>query len=67
MKTIGVRDFLKGGYKDSTEPLLVMSHSKPVGIWRPTSEIPHFVSAWAGSDTATSSTFVESTSTLTKK
>ena len=45
MKTIGVREFLKGGYK-SSEPVLVMNRSKPLGVWDPTAVMPKFVSTW---------------------
>lgn len=42
MKTIGVRDFLRGGYKELDEPVVVMSHSKPLGVWTPSHEEYHF-------------------------
>lgn len=35
MKTIGVREFLRGGYQQVETPTVVMSHSRPVGIWMP--------------------------------
>ena len=35
MKTIGIRDFLRGGYQQIEGTTLVMSHSRPVGIWMP--------------------------------
>jgi hypothetical protein len=35
MKTIGVREFLRGGYQEVDTPTVVMSHSRPVGIWMP--------------------------------
>ena len=38
MKTIGVREFLRGGYQQVEAPTLVMSHSRPVGIWMPYDE-----------------------------
>lgn len=38
MKTIGVREFLRGGYQQVGKPTLVMSHSRPVGIWMPYDE-----------------------------
>jgi hypothetical protein len=38
MKTIGVREFLRGGYQQVDQPILVMSHSRPVGIWMPYDE-----------------------------
>lgn len=38
LKTIGVREFLRGAYKDLTEPTLIMSHSRPLGIWSPSED-----------------------------
>lgn len=63
MKTIGVREFIKGGYKELTEPVLVMSHSKPIGVWDPTAVMPHFVSAWQPIDGTVSYTTTFSSST----
>lgn len=36
MKTISVRDFLRGGYRTISEPVIVMNHSTPIGVWDPT-------------------------------
>ena len=59
MKTIGIREFLRGGYKDLTEPIMVMSHNQPLGIWEPTSEVN---ASWSSSYNAWSP---QSSGTLT--
>ena len=35
MKTVSVREFLRGEYKTITEPTLVLSYSRPLGVWQP--------------------------------
>jgi hypothetical protein len=35
LKTMNVREFLRGEYRHLSEPTLVMSYSRPVGIWQP--------------------------------
>lgn len=35
IKTLGVRGFLHGGYAQRKEPVLVMRHAQPLGIWIP--------------------------------
>lgn len=37
MKTMSVREFLRGEYKNLDEPTLVMSYSTPLGVWQPVS------------------------------
>ena len=37
MKTVSVREFLRGEYKNLDEPTLVMSYSTPLGVWQPVS------------------------------
>lgn len=35
MKSMHIRDFLRGGYKDITEPTLITKHDRPIATWRP--------------------------------
>lgn len=35
IKTVGVREFMRGGIYDITEPTVVMSHSDELGTWYP--------------------------------
>ena len=39
---IGLREFLRGGYHNIKEPVLVMNRRKAVALWTPveTSEVP---------------------------
>lgn len=39
MKTIGIREFLRGAYKDITEPVMVMSNNRPLAVWTPEEEV----------------------------
>ena len=63
MKIMGVREFIRGGYKEITEPVLVMSNSTPLGVWDPTATMPHFVSTWSNTVTNTSATFTTNATT----
>jgi len=62
MKTMGIREFIRGGYKEITEPVLVMSNSTPLGVWDPTATMPHFVSSWSAT---ANTTFTNATWTTT--
>lgn len=35
MKLLGIKAFLRGGYREQTQPVLVVSHARPAGIWIP--------------------------------
>jgi antitoxin (DNA-binding transcriptional repressor) of toxin-antitoxin stability system len=35
MKTMPMREFLRGGYKNITELTLITNHGKPVATWMP--------------------------------
>lgn len=35
---IGLREFLRGGYHDIKEPVLITYHNKPVAVWTPVSD-----------------------------
>lgn len=35
MKTMHMRDFLRGGYKDITEPTQITKHGRQVATWVP--------------------------------
>lgn len=37
MKTIGIREFLRGGYKDLDELTLITNHGRPMATWMPQS------------------------------
>lgn len=41
IKTLGVRSFLHGEYAARKEPLLVMRHAQPLGIWVPLANTGH--------------------------
>lgn len=35
MKLLGIKAFLRGGYREQTHSVLVVSHSEPTGLWIP--------------------------------
>ena len=35
MKTIGIREFLRGGYRDLDELTLITHHGRPMATWMP--------------------------------
>lgn len=71
MKTIGVREFLRGAYKDLDEPTVIMSHSRPLGVWTPSNDQLYSfesrgdttIETFGGSYTLTSSTMPKTFST----
>jgi len=34
-RTVGLRDFLRGGYHEIHEPVLITFHRRPVAVWTP--------------------------------
>lgn len=49
MKTMSVREFLRGEYRTVDEPVLVMSYSTPIGIWQPVAEPSEAVETFVNS------------------
>jgi len=39
-RKIGLREFLRGGYHDIKQPVLVMNRKKPVAMWVPYTDEP---------------------------
>ena len=44
MKTMGIREFLRGAYKDINEPVMIMSNNRPIGVWTPKDSVADEVS-----------------------
>ena len=51
MKTMSVREFLRGEYRTVNEPVLVMSYRTPIGIWQPVAERSEAVDSFVNSTT----------------
>ncbi len=39
MKTMKIRDFLRGGYKDITELTVITHHGAPIATWMPQTDM----------------------------
>ena len=59
MKTMSVRQFLRGEYKTANEPVLVMSYSTPIGIWQPVANRSEAVESFVNSTTTFTADNVE--------